>query len=155
MNNTEKGNVAIALFMGFPKVNVLSEWNYDRSLDNASNTQGLIVNNINEHGVSFKQDMPYKRYGLSYFDGYVFKPIGFTENSHAPFRKYHESWDWLMPVYRKIKDCLNKIDRPSNNHVCFGDGIEVDIHCAIQEVDILKAHNHIVEFIDWYNSQQK
>lgn len=66
--------------------------------------------------------------------------------------KYHTSWDWIMPVVRKIRDELSKKNRPSINHVCGGDGIEVDIHCALMTVDIAKTHTHVIEFIKWYNA---
>lgn len=67
--------------------------------------------------------------------------------------KYHASWDWLMPVIRKIKDYLNNMpNRPTKNHCCQGDLIEVDIQCHLWELNIEKTWQHAVEFIKWYNS---
>jgi hypothetical protein len=65
--------------------------------------------------------------------------------------KYDESWDWIMPVYKKIHEILAKVERPSNNHCCKGDSIEVDIHCAVTTIDINKTFIYVVEFIEWWN----
>lgn len=67
---------------------------------------------------------------------------------------YHTSWDWLMPVAKKILDYLQNIDRPSINHCCKGDLLEVDIQCAIREIDILNTHKYIVVWIQWHNQQK-
>lgn len=89
---------------------------------------------------------------LQGFEYYEFKgPAGFTINA----LKYHSSWDWLMPVIKKIGDYLQTIDRPSKNHCCKGDLLEVDITCAIHEIDILLTHKAVIEFILWYNTQNK
>lgn len=66
------------------------------------------------------------------------------------------SWDWLMPVYRKFKDVLRELHKnmPPNT-ACQGDLIEVDIHCAVNEVDIQKAHFYLTQGIKWYNEQNK
>jgi hypothetical protein len=70
--------------------------------------------------------------------------------------KFHSSWDWLLPVIRKIRDYLNNMpERPSKNHCCKGDLIEVDIQCALWEINIENTWQHTVEFIKWYNSQSK
>jgi len=68
--------------------------------------------------------------------------------------KYNESWDELMPVCRKIRDILDSIKRPSQNHCCKGDIIEVGIHCALQSIDILETHKYVVEFIEWWNASE-
>jgi hypothetical protein len=66
--------------------------------------------------------------------------------------KYHTSWDWIMPVVGKIKDTLNNWPtRPSENHCCKGDLIEVDIQCALYEIKREMVWNAVVEFIKWYN----
>lgn len=59
-------------------VSIGSKWDYDRSLDHAQSTIGLVVKNIQKGGlgtiVQFEQKMPYEWYGLGYFDGKTFKP---------------------------------------------------------------------------------
>lgn len=69
--------------------------------------------------------------------------------------KYHYSWDWLMPVVKKIYDYLQNIERPLVNHCWKGYLLEVDIACWIREVNIKKAHEAVIEFIKWYNTQPK
>jgi hypothetical protein len=70
--------------------------------------------------------------------------------------KYHSSWDWLMPAVKKIYDTLAEMLKKRPPHTaCQGDLIEVDIHCAIREVDILKAHGHVYQFCLWYNKQKE
>lgn len=66
---------------------------------------------------------------------------------------FHESWDWIMPVYVKIMDNLQHLDRPSKNHCCKGDEIEVDIFCHLRVADIHKMWQHVVLFIKWWNSR--
>jgi hypothetical protein len=87
-------------------------------------------------------------------DLYRTPTFGSPELSYKNFieaAKYDESWDWLMPVYRKAKDTLQNIERPSKNHCCHGDSIEVDIHCAVTIIDIKRTFIHIVEFVEWWN----
>lgn len=68
--------------------------------------------------------------------------------------EYHTSWEWIIPVIKKIKDYLqNMPERPSKNHCCQGDWLEVDIQCALWELDIEKTWKAVIAFIKWYNSQ--
>ena len=64
---------------------------------------------------------------------------------------YNTSWDWIMPVYIKIMDTLQNLDRPSKNHTCEGDMIEVNIFCHLRVADIEKMWEQIIVFIEWYN----
>ena len=66
--------------------------------------------------------------------------------------KFLHSWDWLLPVYRKIRDIINdraKLDKHTRTK---GDLLELDAQMAICEVDIQKAFDSIVAFIKWYNT---
>lgn len=72
------------------------------------------------------------------------------------YLKYHSSWDWLMPVGKKIYDLLaGELKKRPPHTASEGDLIEVDIHCAIREYNIVKAHEHIYRFVCWYNTQNK
>ena len=55
-------------------VEVNSLWDYDRSLDNAKTCLCLKVKTVKDGAVGFYEDMPYKSYGITYFDGKTFKP---------------------------------------------------------------------------------
>jgi hypothetical protein len=61
--------------------------------------------------------------------------------------KYHKSWKWLMPVAKDI-DAL------------FGKNDEVDdminrVHNAVLQFDKAILHKAVVEFIKFYNDQNK
>ena len=53
---------------------VNSLWDYDRSLDDSQFTIGLKVKEVRDGKVTFYEKMPYKSYGIEYFDGKTFKP---------------------------------------------------------------------------------
>ncbi len=57
--------------------------------------------------------------------------------------EYHTSWDWLMPVVRKILTNENYIDLTQRENIMdsLPYGIEDDTYDAV------------VEFIKWYNEQ--
>lgn len=50
---------------------------------------------------------------------------------------YHSSWDWLMPVCKKI------IEMYKDNRQ--------DIFTGLQECDIEKTFTAVVKFIEWWN----
>lgn len=89
-----------------------------------------------------------------FFYGHPITSFGGDTGNALPEMKYHSSWDWLMPIGKKICDYLQKLDRPSLNHCCKGDMIEVDILCHLRTYNLEKVYEHIVLFIQWYNSQQ-
>ena len=57
---------------------------------------------------------------------------------------YHDSWDWLMPVIRKV---LTSIDIDSLNY----DTDELKFN--VLDCDIEGAHKEVVEFIKQYNDE--
>lgn len=65
---------------------------------------------------------------------------------------YHNSWDWLMPCYRKVINYTNSIS-PNNNYTGFG--LYNQLKRAIIVADIENAHYYLVEFIKWYNYKNK
>ena len=75
---------------------------------------------------------------------------------------YHNSWDYLMPVYEKISYNLDFGWRISSTE------IRIYSHCGQPQGDydgrwfvddlhniIYDAHRSIVTFITWYNKQEK
>ena len=66
--------------------------------------------------------------------------------------KFLHSWDWLLPVYRKIRDIINDRAKLDNHTRTKGDLFELDAQMAICEVNIQKAFDSIVAFIKWYNT---
>lgn len=63
--------------------------------------------------------------------------------------RFHSSWDWLLPAVKKAKDYLQSIERPSKNHCCKGDLLEVDVRCALGDVDIEKTFKYLIPLIEW------
>jgi hypothetical protein len=63
--------------------------------------------------------------------------------------KYHESWDWLMPVVHKIKEvCPSafEFDNDTGPNSAFA---------ILQVCDPIEdIYKQVVEFIKWYNEQK-
>lgn len=157
-----EGNKLIAEFMGFPKIEIGTLWDYNRGLDQANNTVGLKISEITpafggEEGVRFEQSMPYKSYGVSYFDGRIFKPHGWDGRYNSPDKPYHSSWDWLMPVVEKIGNAHYYRFEISKNQCWFWNEEESVVEISnIERDNLLEAvWLAVVEFIKWYNNQQK
>lgn len=133
--------------MGWPTVTVGSQWNYNRSLDNSTKTKNLIVMDINDRGVKFDEKMAFDRYGLDFFDGDVFYPVEWTQRynmnqHHCPVRDYDTSWDWLIPVVKKIKVMpIQEFQKKK------------PVMNAVLDLDIEGIYKAVVEFIKWYNAQ--
>jgi len=82
-----------------------------------------------------------------YEDGFIYEgfkkggDIGNIRNCNN--LKYHESWDWLIPVCRKLNSLSDCSD--------WADVLEISI-CSRYE--ILDAFRAVVEFIKWYNKNK-
>jgi hypothetical protein len=107
---------------------------------------------------------------IAVFDGWVVRPERIINPHQNPFYylkegftfrhicdfDYHSNWSSLMPVVKHIHDTLADMLKKRPPHTaCQGDLIEVDIHCAIREVDILKAHGFVYQFCLWHNQQKE
>ena len=77
--------------------------------------------------------------------------------------KFHSDWNWLMEVVEKIENLQDE-----NNHVMYNVQIEqsfteiIDNHTSeivIYDIDadskIEAVYNTVIEFIKWYNEQNK
>jgi hypothetical protein len=65
--------------------------------------------------------------------------------------KYHTSWDWLMPVVRKIVElCCDQ-----DNDYLFESDHYTSILDTVPVAIIEDVHKVVVEFIQWYNEQSK
>ena len=65
--------------------------------------------------------------------------------------EYHKSWDWLMPVIKKIEQLDASI---FNYHVSNMTYFITQRHLLLKlpiNTDILTVYNQIVDFIKWYN----
>lgn len=68
--------------------------------------------------------------------------------------KYHSSWDWLMPIWKKLGSLLyaRKEDFTKEQYQQ-ANIYTVHILTAFREVNIESAFNWISETIQWYNQQ--
>lgn len=67
--------------------------------------------------------------------------------------KYHESWDWLMPVVSKIftlsfREVKGLRERSNEERGLFNPN-GCGLHSTIE-----KVYKEVIEFINWYNQQQ-
>lgn len=61
--------------------------------------------------------------------------------------EYHSSWDWLMPVVKKVRE---KIDlMPHDNLILTGKWFKIS--GGITHVDIHETFESVIEFIKWHN----
>lgn len=65
------------------------------------------------------------------------------KHEEFPTLEFDTSWDWLMPVVRKIKELI--IDLPPNN-----EHFQAIVNNLI-DVEIWDCHYEVVEFIKWHN----
>lgn len=72
-----------------------------------------------------------------------------VQNNSYGLSKYHESWDWLMPVVEKIEKLMSNWD--ISNRSKYGYNAWMD-KFKFAFWDIKYLYNHIIEFIKWYNS---
>ncbi len=77
--------------------------------------------------------------------------IGFDDCIDNEDLKYHSSWDWLMPVAKKISDMRKEGGGELNGKVF--DLIHMMFHEVLDNTPS-KLWVVIVEFIKWHNSYQ-
>jgi hypothetical protein len=63
--------------------------------------------------------------------------------------KYKSSWNWLMPVVKKI---INLPDAEKESEGWYAKG---SIETFICIVDIDKVYENVIKYIEWYNSKNK
>lgn len=73
--------------------------------------------------------------------------------------RYHESWDWLMPVVQKIDSMMPEIKMPrdleSMKAGTHGSEKYIDVLSLPLSTPISEAYSEIVKFIKWYKSVQQ
>lgn len=80
---------------------------------------------------------------------------GYNENGiWQPF-SYHRSWDWIIPVVRKIKkDKASVILLPKNGLESIAPYLEATrpVNKSLFELDITMLWVSVIDFIKWHNS---
>ena len=71
--------------------------------------------------------------------------------------KYHKSWDWLMPVVRKLENEFHYNKKSPVYLLDFEDYYEYQMlkGLNIMEATIEQVYDAVVNLIQWYNKQQK
>jgi len=94
------------------------------------------------------------------------KDVAFSEGHGKPMYKvigsvsnlrYHNSWDWLMPVISKIKKLDVAIQLISNKNCCihnFDQGFEYEFEYEFEQ-DFTPVYDAVVAFIKWHNGKKE
>jgi len=94
--------------------------------------------------------------------GMVYCVFSKTKQPWVTDLKYHESWDWLMPVVEKIETVegfdMNEIQYHTESGHSMTIYMDSDDYAQQRRVyaksKIEAAYKAIVEFIEWHNEQQ-
>ena len=67
---------------------------------------------------------------------------------------FHSSWDWFIPVVKKLWNMENPFDEDENydNWLEFQEK-QIVLIANLEEFDILIEYKEVVEFLKWYNKQ--
>ena len=77
-------------------------------------------------------------------------------NAIVKYSKYDSDWNWLMPVVEKIESLGNDILITSNYIQITYDKGEKFITIELEgNIKIFAVYNACIEFIKWYNEQNK
>jgi hypothetical protein len=66
--------------------------------------------------------------------------------------KYHSSWDWLMPVVKKIKSM--HFDLRNQAPIFAYMEAAAPMNSALIQIDLQKLHEGVYIFLTWFNKQQ-
>ena len=72
-------------------------------------------------------------------------PKDFLNNSES-YKCFHNSWDWLIPVVKKCLIGEAETNRPD---------LVLYIYESLVDLEINLVYKDIIEFIKWYNQQNK
>lgn len=71
----------------------------------------------------------------------------FSDNADpVTYLDYHTSWDWLMPVVKKIKNIRGL-------HPIAGMKAMSELNHGLVWIDIDRIHKGVYQFIQWHNQQ--
>lgn len=116
---------------------------------------GLKMKTLEEKNALVAEFMGLKKYP-DYVEPYYYINYG-QSNQYCTKLKFHESMDWLYPVWQKLTETeLPTIKHTSHfgatYHKRVGDSIGVLLSQAAPVSDIFES---IVEAIEWYNKNKK
>jgi hypothetical protein len=87
--------------------------------------------------------------------GYIKSNGDWKDTFSASELKFHKDWNWLMEVVEKINNTgrFEVIIQYGFCYVTDGDG-ELTLSCPAKNT-IYAVYSAVVEFIEWYNKQNK
>jgi len=88
---------------------------------------------------------PNKQWLIKFPKGQEFEKYGNIDEIISKMTKYHTSWDWFMPAYKKFRS-LTGMKMPDWLILCN------TIENRIVRVNIKEAHYNLCEAIKWYNN---
>lgn len=68
--------------------------------------------------------------------------------------QYDQSWDWFMPVYKKIRDIVSDRLKCDKNTITTLDLLGLDVQISVAERNLKKAFDCAVKFVVCYNACQ-
>lgn len=84
----------------------------------------------------------------------IYKGPDEIEWETGKYLKYHSSWDWLMPVWKRLTGAVAGLTEEGDYPVDFSTIMDMyAYHC--EQVDIAAAHDIVYKGIQWYNSNNK
>jgi hypothetical protein len=95
-----------------------------------------------------------------------FKDLCMFDEPDSPNLKYHESWDWLMPVLNKIGNIISKIvedyyndpqslltKKYHNSNQMMENTMDLE-SSNVCKANITKVYKMAIIFIKWYNKNK-
>ena len=97
--------------------------------------------------------------GRKFYGKYTIDFYGPNTYNEWPEMKYHSSWDWLMPVWKKAGEFIFQIRGDlTDQKYLEAHRITKSFMEACQKVEIERAHEAVfnaIQFIQWYNKQKE
>ena len=85
---------------------------------------------------------------------YSYRP-GVIESLKEKHLAYHTSWDWLMPVVKKVWEISADIDSNYKHESPYHKGFyDLPIHKLYIHSNIDTVWSGVVDFIQWYNNNK-
>lgn len=69
--------------------------------------------------------------------------------------EYHTSWDWVMPVVKKIESMPGWYVKTEGNYCSISHGGSAPIITETDGTKILALYKGVLEFVKWYNKYTK
>lgn len=90
--------------------------------------------------------VPHPSLGHPHYGYYT--PFGWYNENNI---KYHSSWDWLMPVIKRVREMHSGILKTVGGGVSGYIKAAGEMNRGLISCDIDKAHAGLYKFIQWYN----